>query len=64
MALPEAVAVVATELGCINEFRGESVIVLEFAAGLVGVAFGKHPRLPHVEYHPVGALPVVEASWH
>ena len=55
MALPEAVAA-AAELGYIAELDREPVVVVEFAAGLIGAAPGKHPRLPEAA--------ATEAAWH
>ena len=55
MVLHKTVAAAAAAvLGCVGEFDGEPVVVVEFAAGLVGVALRKHPRLP--EAGPVKML--------
>ena len=66
MALPEAVAA-AAELGHIGELKEETVVVVEFAAGLVGAALGKHPRLPEagpMECWPAEVLAAAKAVWH
>ena len=69
MVLPEVVAAAAAaaEVGCTGELEQEHVVVVEFAAGLVGVALRKHPRLPEagsVECQLARVLAVAEAVWH
>ena len=44
VALSEAAAA-AAKLGCVEEFEGELIVFVEFFAGLIGEALGKHPRL-------------------
>ena len=55
----------AAEQGCVGVFEGESVIIVEFAAELVGAALGKHPRFPEArpaECQPAGALAEAKAA--
>ena len=49
----------ATGAGCVRKFVGEHVVAVEFAAKLLVMALGKHPRLPgagHVKCRPTGYL--------
>ena len=52
---------------CVGEFEGETVVVVEFLARLVGTALGKHPRLPEagpVKCQSVRVLAAAKAAWH
>ena len=60
-----AAAAAAAELGCIGEFEGELIAVVELAAWLVGAALGKYPRLPEfgsMACHPAGVFVATEAA--